>query len=124
MVKITQVIGFSRSGLADFIIQRVTAYILAAYTLLLLGYLLLSADLTYASWKELFEQTWMRVFTLLAILSICAHAWIGMWTIGTDYIRAHYFGARADGIRLLYQIICIIALLVYLIWGIKILWGS
>ena len=121
---VTQVTSFSRNGLSDFIVQRVTAGILAVYTVVIVGYLLISPELSYITWHGLFDQTWMQVFTLLAIASTCAHAWIGMWTIGTDYIRPHYFGNGADGIRLVYQIICIITLAVYLIWGVKILWGN
>ena len=92
---VTQVTSFSRNGLSDFIVQRVTAYILAAYTVFLVGYLLIQGDISYADWQSLFAQTWMQIFTLLALLSTCAHAWIGMWTIGTDYIREHYFGSGA-----------------------------
>lgn len=121
---VTQVTSFSRNGVADWIVQRVTAYVLAAYTVVLVGYVLLSGNLTYADWQMLFSQTWMQIFTLLALLSTCAHAWVGMWTIGTDYIREHYFGANADALRLLYQVGCILVLVVYVIWGVKILWGS
>jgi succinate dehydrogenase / fumarate reductase membrane anchor subunit len=121
---VTQVTSFSRNGLSDFIIQRVTAYILAAYTVFLVGYLLISGDLSYADWQMLFSYTAMQIFTLLALVSTCAHAWIGMWTIGTDYIREHYFGSSADSLRLIYQVICILAVASYLIWGVKILWGN
>jgi succinate dehydrogenase / fumarate reductase membrane anchor subunit len=121
---VTQVTSFSRNGLSDFIVQRVTAYILATYTVFLVGYLLISGDLNYADWQMLFSHTAMQIFTLLALVSTCAHAWIGMWTIGTDYIREHYFGASADSFRLIYQVICILAVASYLIWGVKILWGN
>ena len=121
---VTQVTSFSRNGLSDFIVQRVTAYILAAYTVFLVGYLLIQGDISYADWQSLFAQTWMQIFTLLALLSTCAHAWIGMWTIGTDYIREHYFGSGANGIRLIYQVVCILTLASYLIWGVKILCGN
>lgn len=120
---ITQVTSFSRNGISDFVIQRVTAVILAAYTVLIVGFLLLNGDISHVQWVALFDQTWMQIFTLLAVLSTCAHAWIGMWTIGTDYIREHYFGTGADSIRFIYQLVCIITLLVYLIWSVKILWG-
>jgi succinate dehydrogenase / fumarate reductase membrane anchor subunit len=121
---VTQVTSFSRNGLSDFIVQRVTAYILATYTVFLVGYLLISGDQSYAEWQNLFSQTWMQIFTLLALVSTCSHAWIGMWTIGTDNIREHYFGPSADSIRLIYQVICVLALAIYLIWGVKILWGN
>ncbi len=121
---VTQVTSFSRNGLSDFIVQRVTAYILAAYTVFLVGYLLFQGEMAYADWQMLFSHTWMQIFTMLALVSTCAHAWIGMWTIGTDYIREHYFGQNANGYRLIYQVICILTLASYLFWGVKILWGN
>ena len=120
---VTQVTSFSRNGVADWIIQRVTAYILAAYTVVLVGFVLLQDELSYGVWRSLFDQSWMQVFTLLALVSTCAHAWIGMWTVGTDYVREHYFGAGANAIRLLYQVACILIIACYLIWGMNILWG-
>jgi len=121
---VTQVTSFSRNGLSDWIVQRVTAIILALYTVVMVGYVAFNGDMSYEQWRGLFDTTWMQVFTLLAVLSICAHAWIGMWTIGTDYIREHYFGEGADVIRLFYQIFCIVTLVIFLIWCVKILWGN
>ena len=70
---VTQVTSFSRNGLSDFIVQRVTAYILAAYTVFLVGYLLIQGDISYADWQSLFAQTWMQIFTLLALaIDLCA----------------------------------------------------
>lgn len=119
---VTSVTSLSGNGVADWIIQRVSAYILAAFTVFMVGYLLIVSP-SYEEWQSLFDQAWMQVATLLALLATCAHAWVGMWTIGTDYIREHYFGSGADGIRLIYQVAVILALLCYLIWGIQILWG-
>lgn len=120
---VTQATSFSRNGVSDWIVQRATAYVLAAYTVFIVAYVLLNRDMTYAQWQTLFEQTWMQVFTLLALLSTCAHAWIGMWTVGTDYMREHYFGSSANGIRFVYQVVCVLVIACYLIWGVKILWG-
>ena len=71
---ITQVTSFSRNGMSDWIVQRVSAYILATYTVLLVGIMLLQGEITYSSWQALFSQTWMQVMTLLTILATCAHA--------------------------------------------------
>jgi len=119
---VSQVTSLSGNGVADWIIQRVSAYILAAYTVFIVGYLLIVSP-GYSEWQALFGQTWMQVASLLALLSTCAHAWVGMWTVGTDYIREHYFGSGADGIRLIYQVAVVLVLLSYLIWGVQILWG-
>ena len=120
---VTQVIGLSRNGVSDWLIQRISAYILALYTVVLVGYLAFAGDIAYADWKALFDTTWMQVFTMLALLSLCAHAWIGMWTVGTDYMRELQMGQSADSIRLVYLVGCDLVLIVYLVWGVKILWG-
>jgi len=64
----------------------------------------------------------MKVFSTLAVLATAAHAWIGMWTVGTDYIRAHYFGAHATALRVIYQFACLAALFVYVVVGLQIFW--
>lgn len=120
---LTQATNFSRNGVSDWIVQRISAGVLAIYTLFILGYLITHPGLDFSQWRNLFDDTWMRIFTMLALLSTCAHAWVGVWTIGTDYIREHYFGAAADGLRFTYQVICILVILIYLIWGVQILWG-
>lgn len=121
---VTQATSMSRSGVTDWLIQRITAVILAAYTLCILGYVALHPDLTYAEWSAFFSNTGMQIFTMLALISTCAHAWIGMWTIGSDYLREHTLGEKAASLRFIYQIGCILVIVAYLIWGINILWGN
>ncbi|RRJ84957.1 succinate dehydrogenase, hydrophobic membrane anchor protein [Aestuariirhabdus litorea] len=120
---VTNVTNLSRSGLYDWMVQRVSAIILAAYFIFLLGYLTFGSDITYAQWNELYSQTWMRVFSLLALVSLGAHAWVGMWTISTDYLTEMALGSRALVVRVLFQMICGIAMFTYVAWGVQILWG-
>ncbi len=118
---VTQVLALSRSGLADFLIQRVTAVILAAYTFCILGFFLVD-EVTHASLLAYFTSTPMQFFSTLALLSTIAHAWIGMWTIGTDYIRPAHLGSPATAIRFVYQMLCLLALFVYLLWAMRLIW--
>jgi len=113
---VASVTSFGRSGLYDWMIQRVTAVVLAAYTIFILGYLMLNPDLTYAQWSELFSCTSVRIFSLLALLSFGAHAWIGLWTVSTDYLKATVF-------RFMFQAGCGLVMFVYVVWGVQILWG-
>jgi succinate dehydrogenase / fumarate reductase membrane anchor subunit len=113
---VASVTSFGRSGLYDWMIQRVTAVVLAAYTVFILGYLVLNPDLTYAQWSELFSQTCVRIFSLLALLSLGAHAWIGLWTVSTDYLKG-------TGIRFVFQAGCGLIMFIYVVWGVQILWG-
>ena len=121
---VSQVTSLSRNGVSDWVIQRVSALVLATYTLWVFGFVVLNPGMDFATWSGLFNNTGMQVFTMLALLSIAAHAWIGMWTIGSDYLREHTLGPRAATLRFIYQIGCVLIIAVYLIWGINILWGN
>jgi succinate dehydrogenase / fumarate reductase, membrane anchor subunit len=121
MVK--NVTSFGRSGLSEWVIQRVSAVILGFYFVGLLAYMLLSPDLGYTEWKALFSTTWMRIASIAALLALCAHAWIGMWTVATDYLTEALLGPKGTVIRFLFQAICVLLIFVYLVWGVQILWG-
>ncbi len=109
-------LSVTRNGLRDWLIQRISAVILGLYTLFLVGFLMLHSPLQYLDWHNLFANGFMRVFTFLAMLSLLYHTWIGMWTIFTDYIKPPV-------LRFGIQILVIIALIGYLVWGISIVWG-
>jgi len=108
--------SLGRSGLQDWLIQRATALILAAYTAFLLGYLIMHPSLQYETWRALFFFQPMRYVSLLAVLSLMAHAWIGIWTVSTDYVKP-------VTIRFFLQAMILIALLGLLLWGIQIIWS-
>lgn len=112
---VTNVTSLGRSGVYDWMIQRVSAVIIGLYFIYILA-VLACGDVTYASWSALFGQTWMRVFSLATLISIGAHAWIGLWTIATDYIKP-------TAIRFAFQVACGVAMFGYLVWGVEILWG-
>jgi succinate dehydrogenase, hydrophobic membrane anchor protein len=120
---VTNVTNFSRSGLYDWMAQRVSAVVLAAYFLFLLGYMVATPELTYADWHGLFAQGWMRIFSLLAIVALSVHAWVGMWTISTDYLTPMALGKSATAVRFLFQAVCGIAMFAFFVWGVQILWG-
>jgi len=50
------------------------------------------------------------------LLSIAGHAWVGLWTVTTDYMKS-------AGQRLLAQAVVILGVFVYVVWGIQIIWG-
>lgn len=120
---VTNVTSFGRSGVYDWVVQRFTAVVLAAYFIALFGFLIITPDLDYQQWQSLFSSTWMRIASLLVLLSLCAHAWIGMWTIATDYLTSDMIGSKATVIRFLFQTACVLLIFIYLVWGIQILWS-
>jgi len=80
-------------------------------------------EMTYSEWRGLFANTTMRIFSLVTLLALCAHAWVGIWTIATDYLTTRMLGAKATAIRFIFLMICLCATVVYLIWGIMIFWS-
>jgi succinate dehydrogenase / fumarate reductase membrane anchor subunit len=121
---VTNVTSFGRSGLSDFVVQRVTAVVIALYVLCVGGFFLANPAVDFDTLRSFFGALPMQMFSTLAVLAIAAHAWIGMWTVGTDYIRGHYFGARATVIRIVYQFGVIGALFIYALWALQIFWRA
>lgn len=102
-------------GLRDWLAQRITAAIMAAYSLIVAFVLFFGAPLTYGVWRDLFTQGWMRVATLLFALSLAWHAWVGMRDILMDYIKP-------TAIRLSLEIGVLLLIAVYAGWTIQVLW--
>ncbi|MCX7184022.1 MAG: succinate dehydrogenase, hydrophobic membrane anchor protein [Nitrosospira sp.] len=103
-------------GLRDWLVQRVTAVVMAVYFLLLAAVLLTSPPHDHAAWKALFSEQWLRIASFLFFVSLCWHAWIGMRNILMDYVHA-------TGARLMLQILVILSLLFYAVWSADILWS-
>lgn len=107
----------SKAGLRDWIIQRLTAVYLAIYILLMSLCFLAHGTITFVDWVSLFHHTTFQVTTLVALLALCWHAWVGVWTIITDYINCPF-------LRMTVQAIVLLLLIAYFFWGIIILfWG-
>ena len=120
---VTMVTSFGRSGVYDWVIQRVSSVIMLAYFFLIMAVLLTNPDIGYADWKALFSQTWMRIFSLAALLSMAVHAWIGLWCVVTDYLTTRMLGRTGDLLRFLVLSLCATTTFVYVVWGVQILWG-
>lgn len=113
---VNNVTSLTQSGLRDWLVQRTSAIILGLYGIFLFAFLLLNKPLTFDVWHSLFSNNLMKLFTLLALLSLVLHAWVGIWTVFTDYIKPPL-------LRLTLQILMILSLICYFVWGIVILWG-
>lgn len=120
---VTSVTSFGRSGLYDWLIQRVGAVIMAAYTIFLTVYLVMHPELTYEQWHLLFNNLCMRVFSLVTLLAFISHAWIGLWAVLTDYLTDRLMGSKATLLRIFAQVVLGGVSVTYLVWGIEILWG-
>ena len=102
-------------GLRDWLAQRITAVIMAVYSVIAVVVFLSSKSITYAVWRDLFAQGWMRVATLLFMVSLAWHAWVGVRDILMDYIKL-------AGLRLALEVIVLLTIAAYVGWTIQILW--
>jgi succinate dehydrogenase / fumarate reductase membrane anchor subunit len=113
---VSRVVTGAHYGLRDWLGQRVTAVIMAVYTVLLGAILLFNAPDGYGEWKALFSGRIMQLATLLFIASLLYHAWVGIRDVLMDYIKP-------TSVRLALQIGVILSLVVYMGWSILILLG-
>jgi succinate dehydrogenase / fumarate reductase membrane anchor subunit len=113
---VTTVTSYGRSGLSDWLVQRVSAVILAVYSIFMVAYLLLNPQLDFAQWQALFNNTSMRIFSLMALLSLGAHCWIGLWSVSTDYFKPFL-------LRFVFQMVVGLLMFIYTVWGVQLLWG-
>ena len=102
-------------GLRDWLAQRITAVIMAVYSVVLVFVVLSGTPLRYEAWKNLFASGWMRVATLLFGVSLAWHMWVGVRDIVMDYIKP-------DGLRLVAQVLALLTIAAYLGWIVQILW--
>ncbi|MDE0876768.1 MAG: succinate dehydrogenase, hydrophobic membrane anchor protein [Porticoccaceae bacterium] len=114
---------FTLTGPNNWIIQRITAIVMAAYLFFIVGFLVANPVLTYDQWSALNGLLSMRIFTLVTIAAVAFHAWIGMRCVLTDYITVRLIGPKANGVRNVLQLGLGFIILIYLVWTIKILWG-
>lgn len=103
-------------GLRDWLAQRVTAVVMAVYSILFVATLAICAPAGYEDWHAIFSWQWMRLASLVFLLSLFWHAWIGMRDIFMDYIKP-------AGLRLACHVLVLLLLVAYAGWAIQILWS-
>jgi len=104
-------------GLGDWLLQRLTAIVMAVYTVGMVACLLWHVPSSYADWKAIFSGSLARLATMVFLLALLYHAWVGMRDIVMDYVKP-------TGIRLALETAIGGVLVVYLIWAASILWGA
>ena len=102
-------------GLRDWLAQRVTAVLMALFTIVLLAQLLMPGALGYDRWAAIFSQQWMKVLSFVTILALAYHAWVGVRDIWMDYVKP-------VALRLALQVFSIVWLLGCAGWAIQVLW--
>jgi succinate dehydrogenase / fumarate reductase membrane anchor subunit len=102
-------------GSRDWLAQRVTALLMALFTLAVLVQVLMPGEIGYVKWAGIFASQWMKVLTFVVIVSLAWHAWVGMRDIWMDYIKP-------VGLRLALQVFTIVWLVGCAGWAVQVLW--
>jgi succinate dehydrogenase / fumarate reductase, membrane anchor subunit len=102
-------------GMRDWLSQRITACLMALFTIVLLAQLLMPGPLNYYRWSAIFAAQWMKVLTFVVIVSLAWHAWVGVRDILMDYVKPL-------GMRLALQVATIVWLVGCAGWAVQVLW--
>ena len=102
-------------GLRDWLAQRVTAALMALFTLALIVQVLLPGEMGYDKWSGIFSHQWMKVLTFVVIVALLYHVWVGMRDVWMDYVKP-------VAIRLVLQVFTIVWLTGCAGWAIQVLW--
>ena len=103
-------------GLRDWLSQRVTALVMALFTLVVVVQVLFTrGPIGYEKWAGIFASQWMKVLTFAVIASLLYHVWVGMRDVWMDYIKPLW-------LRLALQIFTIVWLVGCAGWAIQVLW--
>lgn len=113
---VNRIVTGAHYGLRDWLLQRISAVVMAVYAIFIVIWWLLNAPVDYEKWTWLYSSNIMRTFTLVTLLALYFHAWVGVRDIVMDYVKP-------AGARLLIHVVVILMLVVYAIWSVQILWG-
>jgi succinate dehydrogenase / fumarate reductase membrane anchor subunit len=102
-------------GLRDWLSQRITAALMALFTLAVVVQVLLPGEMGYDKWSGIFSRQWMKVLTFIVIVSLLMHVWVGMRDVWMDYVKP-------VGVRLALQVFTIVWLVGCAGWAIQVLW--
>ena len=107
----------AHSGFRPWLLQRLTAVVMGAYTIVLMGCLLWRPPASQEDLRAMFSGGFFRVATMLFLVALLYHAWVGLRDILLDYVKPVW-------VRVAAQLVIGQVLTGYLIWGAAILWGA
>ena len=102
-------------GFRDWLSQRVTAALMALFTVVLIVQVLMPGPMSYDKWAGIFAAQWMKLLTFTVIVALLWHAWVGVRDIWMDYVKP-------VGLRLVLQVATIVWLVGCAGWAVQVLW--
>ena len=112
---ILQLLSNKYPGMRLWLSQRLSALIMAGYTVLFLLLLVIFQPAGFSAWHAFVSPIWFKAATLVFFICLFFHAWIGVSDVFKDYV----FNTT---LRAYMQIFVDILLLIYLFWLGYILW--
>lgn len=111
------VLGVNHKGFTDWLIQRISAIVMAIYSVGMIAFFLLHPNLAFDDWKSLFSGTAVKIATIVMFSTLLYHAWVGMWTVFTDYVKCSV-------LRLILHTLVMLSLFVFFFATLFVLWGN
>ncbi|MBA2672418.1 succinate dehydrogenase, hydrophobic membrane anchor protein [Ramlibacter sp.] len=103
-------------GTRDWLAQRVTAVLMALFTLVVLARVIFTkGPIGYDKWAGTFANQPMKALTFATIVGLLYHVWVGMRDVLMDYVKP-------VGVRLALQVVVIVWLVGCAGWAIQVLW--
>lgn len=104
-------------GLRDWAMQRITAVVMVAYTVLFFFFLLgIAGAENYSEWQALFSKIWVKIFTQITIIAAALHGWVGIRDLWMDYVKPF-------GLRLFLHSATIVWLVGCTVYSFYVIWG-
>ena len=123
MAVVEPVVSLGRSGVGNWLLQRLSALILLAYAIWMMTFILTRPEADHAQWQALFASFEARLFSSAALLALCVHGWIGLWMVCTDYLSSRLMPINGNWLRGLALLAGAVALLLYLAYGLRVVWS-
>ncbi len=115
-------------GSRIWFLQRYTSVFILSYLIYLI-YFIFTNDLNFFIWSDFFLSFQIRIFTSIIFILILVHSFIGLWTVGTDYLTKRTLGFlskplanTADILRNMYYFIFVLLGIIYLTFVLYIIW--
>ncbi|OYY50653.1 MAG: succinate dehydrogenase, hydrophobic membrane anchor protein [Methylophilaceae bacterium 17-44-8] len=101
-------------GMRQWLTQRLSAVVMALYTMLFVLMLVIQQPANYQEWYAFFSPWWWRLVTFIFWICLTMHAWLGVRDVLKDYV------ANLT-VRSYLQLLVELALIVDLVWLMMIL---
>jgi succinate dehydrogenase / fumarate reductase, membrane anchor subunit len=102
-------------GFRDWLAQRVTAVVMAVFTIYMLVCVAMLPAYDNEAWRALMSGGLTKFLSFLFALALLYHAWVGVRDIWMDYVQS-------TALRLSLHVLTLLALIGYAGWVAQILW--